>query len=358
MARAQRAGDASVEDMMASIGRAIHAGTRSEVTAPAESPGTDGGSNMRGDDSKEYSSVSGAMREMRVSLQPGTRVGARGSSAGSDDFTDMRDRLRGKKAGGGSSFAGIMGGEVRLEEALARLGKVGDTSSRRHVHPEEPDLPDLPDPEPEGAGPERTEPDFRDSLHDEFQPEDGQPVNPDEPDFAQPDPALDTEGRAEDSHYDYGEVDSEAPYEDPQHAYAEADPNSAHTDHIAGDEHAAYQEYHSWSTDEPAPDPLLSYPEQQPAGDYPAAPAATYPPEASYGVPMMSPDTSDTAAAAFNRLADTIVDRATSGDRSIEEVTRDLLRPMLKSWLDEHLPSIVERMVRDEIERVARRGGR
>jgi len=29
---------------------------------------------------------------------------------------------------------------------------------------------------------------------------------------------------------------------------------------------------------------------------------------------------------------------------------------MLKQWLDEHLPSMVERLVREEIERVARRG--
>jgi hypothetical protein len=35
-------------------------------------------------------------------------------------------------------------------------------------------------------------------------------------------------------------------------------------------------------------------------------------------------------------------------------VVRETLRPMLKSWLDEHLPSLVERMVQAEIERVAR----
>ncbi len=38
----------------------------------------------------------------------------------------------------------------------------------------------------------------------------------------------------------------------------------------------------------------------------------------------------------------------------IEQTTRDLLRPMLKSWLDDNLPVIVERLVRTEIERVAR----
>ena len=35
-------------------------------------------------------------------------------------------------------------------------------------------------------------------------------------------------------------------------------------------------------------------------------------------------------------------------------MVRDMLRPMLKQWLDDNLPPIVERMVRDEIQRVAR----
>ena len=38
----------------------------------------------------------------------------------------------------------------------------------------------------------------------------------------------------------------------------------------------------------------------------------------------------------------------------IEESVREMLRPMLKSWLDDNLPGIVERLVRQEIERMAR----
>ena len=41
----------------------------------------------------------------------------------------------------------------------------------------------------------------------------------------------------------------------------------------------------------------------------------------------------------------------------IENLTREMLRPMLKNWLDDNLPSLVERLVRAEIQRVAR-GGR
>ena len=44
------------------------------------------------------------------------------------------------------------------------------------------------------------------------------------------------------------------------------------------------------------------------------------------------------------------------GERSIEDMTQDLLKGMLRNWLDAHLPSLVEKLVREEIERVARRG--
>ena len=39
---------------------------------------------------------------------------------------------------------------------------------------------------------------------------------------------------------------------------------------------------------------------------------------------------------------------------TIETVAQDMLRPMLQEWLEDNLPTIVERMVREEIERVAR----
>ena len=42
------------------------------------------------------------------------------------------------------------------------------------------------------------------------------------------------------------------------------------------------------------------------------------------------------------------------GETSVEALVREMLRPMLSDWLEDNLPSIVERMVREEIERVAR----
>jgi cell pole-organizing protein PopZ len=45
-----------------------------------------------------------------------------------------------------------------------------------------------------------------------------------------------------------------------------------------------------------------------------------------------------------------------SGETSLEGLTRHLLRPMLKDWLDAHLPPIVEAMVEREIMRITKKG--
>ena len=57
---------------------------------------------------------------------------------------------------------------------------------------------------------------------------------------------------------------------------------------------------------------------------------------------------------AFETLAATVVLQNTE---MLDRVLHDLMRPLLKTWLDENLPTLVERLVRTEIERVAR-GGR
>ncbi len=70
------------------------------------------------------------------------------------------------------------------------------------------------------------------------------------------------------------------------------------------------------------------------------------------------------AAAAFSRLGELPQGRAAAGELlvggagvTLEEIVRDTLRPLLQTWLDEHLPGIVERLVREEIARVAGTGG-
>ncbi|MFM9973034.1 MAG: PopZ family protein, partial [Beijerinckiaceae bacterium] len=69
---------------------------------------------------------------------------------------------------------------------------------------------------------------------------------------------------------------------------------------------------------------------------------------------LVSPGTDAAVAASFQSLAQTIMLNNTT---MIEQMTREMLRPMLKTWLDDNLPVMVERLVRTEIERVAR-GGR
>jgi cell pole-organizing protein PopZ len=69
---------------------------------------------------------------------------------------------------------------------------------------------------------------------------------------------------------------------------------------------------------------------------------------------LLSSTTGASVAGAFQMLSATVV----SGQaRTLEDLVQDMLRPMLKSWLDENLPGMVERLVRAEIERVTR-GGR
>ena len=69
---------------------------------------------------------------------------------------------------------------------------------------------------------------------------------------------------------------------------------------------------------------------------------------------MLSAEANASISSAFQALSASV--QMTSAE-TIERHVRDLLRPMLKQWLDDNLPVMVERMVRAEIERVAR-GGR
>jgi uncharacterized protein len=82
------------------------------------------------------------------------------------------------------------------------------------------------------------------------------------------------------------------------------------------------------------------------------------------GERIVSTATSGAAAAAFAQLGALPRDRRREGElplggaeRTLEEFVRGMLRPMLQSWLDEHLPDIVERLVREEIARVVGESG-
>jgi len=101
-------------------------------------------------------------------------------------------------------------------------------------------------------------------------------------------------------------------------------------------------------TREPEPEP-----EDEPAFAMPSEPLP--PPQFGYDNPpssaIISHATSAAVDSAFNHLAQSVF---TQNGRTIEDLVKDMLRPMLKSWLDDNLPGLVERLVRAEIERVSR----
>jgi cell pole-organizing protein PopZ len=98
-------------------------------------------------------------------------------------------------------------------------------------------------------------------------------------------------------------------------------------------------------TDTPAP------PEPRVSAE-PRRPAAPPPPAVDRS--LMSSSTSAAVDSAFNTLAQTVL---VQNARTLEDLVREMLRPMLKSWLDDNLPSLVERIVKAEIERVSRGRG-
>ncbi|WP_377288583.1 PopZ family protein [Rhizobium sp. SG2393] len=70
---------------------------------------------------------------------------------------------------------------------------------------------------------------------------------------------------------------------------------------------------------------------------------------------LVSPSVGSQVAQSFGALAEAVEYKNRT---SFDEMAREMLRPMLQEWLDDNLPTLVERLVREEIERVARGGSR
>jgi uncharacterized protein len=103
-------------------------------------------------------------------------------------------------------------------------------------------------------------------------------------------------------------------------------------------------------------------PSEEPAAPEPA-PAFVAPPAAVHAMlqqaaapaeRLISAETDKAASTAFSSLATTILSK---NARTLEDLMQEMMRPMIKSWLDDNLPTVVERLVKAEIERVSR-GGR
>jgi cell pole-organizing protein PopZ len=85
---------------------------------------------------------------------------------------------------------------------------------------------------------------------------------------------------------------------------------------------------------------------RQPAFDPPPLYESPVPPQQ-----ILSRSTVSAVESAFNTLANTVL---SNNARTLEDLVKEMLRPMLKSWLDDNLPGLVERIVKAEIERVSR----
>ncbi|TJV39177.1 MAG: DUF2497 domain-containing protein [Mesorhizobium sp.] len=102
--------------------------------------------------------------------------------------------------------------------------------------------------------------------------------------------------------------------------------------------------------DEPVAEPAFERPSSS------GAPAGTSEVRAANEAPaaraaILSEHTGRQVAAAFGELSDAFASRS---KKTFDEMAEEMLRPMLQDWLDNNLPTLVERLVREEIERVAR----
>ena len=119
---------------------------------------------------------------------------------------------------------------------------------------------------------------------------------------------------------------------------------------------------------DPAPKPQIVYSSDAPAREPAPAPTVVWSRKAEAAEPvpveepespqdeepLLSEETETAVSASFRGLADQM---AAHGREAAEKMAREMLRPMLKDWLDANLPARVERLVNAEIQRLAR-GGR
>ena len=116
--------------------------------------------------------------------------------------------------------------------------------------------------------------------------------------------------------------------------------------------------------EEPEPEPEAE-PEEASEPEEPSEPEPEPEPEVADASDMpedddtlVSPETELRAGASFAELSAMLVGGYEGAGNTLEGLVREMLKPMLRTWLDENLPRIVEDMVEREVARIAaRRGG-
>lgn len=331
------------------------------------------------------SSVSGSMRELRVSLQPAGQAHTRGTvTARSQDFLSLKNKLASLRQNqpapsGGGDMAKIMGGDPRLEDAIDRMATAeqlqrqnapvpprAETQVPPQSHEEMPmrgaALDDVP-----GEQPEITYSPNEETYQDDPENDDaGFEEFATEPDVlevaAEPsDVAAETPQVVESSdRVQVHRVADQAPPEPVQHTPIHPEPIEPVVFHDAPAQPAQVEA----APVEPTPvEPEVVHPTPiQPAA---IEPAVVITPRLEARLPvqpepvsMMAGEAMRVAGSAFERLSDELFSRTSGGAQVLEDSAQDMIKPMLKNWLDDNLPGLVERLVREEIERVVRKGGR
>jgi cell pole-organizing protein PopZ len=254
------------------------------------------------------------LRDLKVSVLPASPSATAATARTEDllalrsriaDLSATRERLARISAGGPSSFASVLGGYARPDETQARSGRKNGFEAQ---------LP--PPPGPLRGG------------------------------IADPTGAVAWDAQPATTRLDAPAAERATVLPPQPDAFDEAD--EGYIESSLPDPGAADYAAEAWDADEDAAED----------GSGTASLPAVSGVEIATSRAMLSQEVADATATAFDRLADTIVSQASGGARSIEDITRDLLRPMLKAWLDTNLQGVVERLVREEIDRVARRSGR
>ena len=171
---------------------------------------------------------------------------------------------------------------------------------------------------------------------DDVQPEPRKAREPEPPRLVavEETPAADGRDQLERSRYD-----EETPFHDAPSAVDEEEPVVAEYETAEEPEAVGYD----------------VYPEHEHAElEYQAREQDAFSPDEN-PTPLVSSDAAAAIAAQFQTLAASMV---INDSGLLHDYAREMLRPMLKAWLDDNLPVLVERLVRVEIERVARGGRR
>jgi cell pole-organizing protein PopZ len=225
-----------------------------------------------------------------------------------------------------------------MEEILASIRRIiSDDDAAKPAKPEPPPKPAAVVPPPKPAAPPPAEPaamsqDDIDAMLSSFdQIVEDKPEAPPPPPPPEPEPAPEPEPDV---------LELTEAMATPTEPEPEAEPDWP-TFRTIGEPDVMFAEPPPPEPPPPPPPPLR----QQAAKPPPPPPPS--PPEP----PLVSAETGRAVDAAFNALAHTVL---VQNAKTLEDLVKEMLRPMLKSWLDDNLPGLVERLVRAEIERVSR----